>query len=82
MNKDNAEQLPQPTDPSGDEPAGIDAVTSDLDTEGHSMLTPELVRATQSERLRQAEKASRDSARAREARPGRSSGFFDRLRGR
>jgi hypothetical protein len=73
MDKDTTEQLPQATDPSGDEIA---------DTEGHSMLTPELARATHSERTRQAEQASRERARAREARPGRSGGFLDRLRGR
>jgi len=82
MDKDNAEQLPQPTDPSGDEKTGIEAATTDLDTEGHSMLTIELAKATQSERVRQAEKASRENARAREARAGRSGGFLDRLRGR
>jgi len=73
MDKDTSEQLPRPTNPSVDEIA---------DTEGHSMLTPELARATQSERSRQAEQASRERARAREARPGRDRGFLDRLRGR
>ena len=72
MDNDTTEPLPQPTE-SADEIA---------DTEGHSMLTPELARATQSERTRQAEQASRERARAREARPGRDRGFFDRLRGR
>jgi hypothetical protein len=73
MDTDTTTQLPQPTDPSGDEIA---------DTGGHSMLTPELVRATQSERSRQAEQASRERARARDARPGHGRGILDRLRGR
>jgi hypothetical protein len=70
MDKDTTEQVPPTT--SADE----------TDTEGHSMLTPELARATQSERTRQAEKASRERANVREARSGRDRGLLDRLRGR
>jgi hypothetical protein len=71
MNENTTERVP-PTQ----------AASGIADTEGHSMLTPELARATQSERTRQAENASRERARVREARPGRDRGFLDPLRGR
>ena len=80
MDKDKTSQVPQPTDPSGDESPGIDVETSgEIDTEGHSMLTVELANATHRERVREAERIGRDSARMRESRPRRDGGFLKRL---
>ena len=80
MTEDKTAQVPAPTDPSVDEIVGIDGDTSgDGDTEGHSMLTIELANATHRERMREAERMSRDNARLREGGPRRDRGFLKRL---
>jgi hypothetical protein len=67
-----------PADPSFDEiVAGADA---DADTEGHSMLTLELGRTVERDRVRETEKAGREHARAREVGAKRDGGLLRRFR--
>ena len=61
----NRAREPTP-DPAIDE---IAADPVDADTEGHSMLTLELGRTIESDRVRETEKAGREHARAREVGP-------------
>jgi hypothetical protein len=80
MARDRTEQVPQPTDPSADDVVAIDGAASrDADTEAHSMLTLELARTIDSERLREAERMSRNAAHVREARSSRVGGFLKRF---
>ena len=80
------ERAPSPTDPpldgvlremapdTGDE-TGDETLE---DTEGHS-FNPELVRTIARERVHEAERIARDSARVREARKGSEGGFLKRF---
>lgn len=83
MDKDTTERLPQPTDPTVDDgEANNESATSD--TEGHSMVSLDLARIIASERVQDGERASRDAARVREARPkregsSRDGGFLKRF---
>lgn len=70
MDRDTTERLPQPTDPTVDDlEDSNDSASSD--TEGHSMVSLDLARIIASERVQDGERASRDAARVREARPDR-----------
>jgi hypothetical protein len=71
MDRDTTERLPQPTDPTVDDLEGSDESASS-DTEGHSMVSLDLARIIASERVQDGERASRDAARVREARPDRA----------
>jgi hypothetical protein len=78
MATDENERERQPVDPPLDEGAGSSA--GDADTEGHSMLTLELGRTMERDRVRDTEKASRAHARAREIGVKRDGGLFRRFR--
>lgn len=49
------------------------------DTAGHSLLSGELARAINNDRMRETDRIARDSAQARQARPDREGGFFKRI---
>ncbi len=78
MATDESERERRPVDPSVDEIAANSA--GDADTEGHSMLTLELGRTVERDRVRETEKASREHARAREVGAKRAGGLFRRFR--
>ena len=81
MTADNSNPIPQPTDPPGDEIVALDGdISPEADTEGHSMVTPEFVRAVNNERTREAERIYRESARSRAAGPSRDGGLLRRFR--
>jgi hypothetical protein len=81
MTSDTTDPMPQPTDPPRDEIVALDGdVSPEADTEGHSMVTPEFVRAVHNERTREAERINRESARSRAAGPSRDRGLFRRFR--
>jgi hypothetical protein len=79
MPSNEAEHESQPADPAI---AEIAADPVDADTEGHSMLTLELGRTMESDRVRETEKAGREHARAREVGGRRDGGLFRRFRRR
>jgi hypothetical protein len=88
MDTQKTGQVPRPTDEPVAEVVAIGGVTAaiaaegdDADTEGHS-LTEELARTMSTERVREHERMSRESARLREARPRRDGGFLGRFRRR
>ena len=81
MTSDTTDPMPQPSDPPRDETVALDGdVSPEADTEGHSMVTPEFVRAVHSERTREAERINRESARSRAAEPSRDGGLLRRFR--
>jgi hypothetical protein len=83
MSSDTTLREPHPADPSGDETAAIDGqATGDADTTGHSMLTLELARAIDADRVREAQQLGRDRVRVRDGSPGRVNGLLKRLRQR
>ena len=72
---------PQPADPPLDEIVALDGeVAGEADTAGHSMVTPEFVRAVNNERSREAERIYRESARSRAAGPSRDGRLLRRFR--
>lgn len=81
MTSDNTSPMPQPADPPSDEIVTLDEdVSPEADTEGHSMVTPEFVRAVHNERTREAERIYRESARSRVGGPARDGGLLRRFR--
>jgi hypothetical protein len=76
MDRDTTDRLPQQTDPTVDDIEGNDESASS-DTEGHSMVSLDLARIIASERVQDGERASRDAARVREARPAREGSSRD-----
>ena len=81
MASDTTDPIPQPTDPPRDEIFARDGDDfPDADTEGHSMVTPEFVRAVHNERTREAERINRESARSRATGPSRDGGLLRRFR--
>jgi hypothetical protein len=74
---------PAPEDPSAVQAVPVDGqATGDADTAGHSMLTLDLARAIDADRLREAQKLSRHRVHVREASPDPGDGFLKRLRRR
>ena len=81
MTSDNTSPMPQPADPPNDEIVTLDGdISLEADTEGHSMVTPEFVRAVHNERTREAERINRESARSRAAELSRDGGLLRRFR--
>ena len=81
MASDTTDPMPQPTDPARDEIVALDGdVSPEADTEGHTMVTPEFVRAVHNERTREAERINRESARSRATGPSRNGGLLRRFR--
>jgi hypothetical protein len=74
---------PAPEDPSAVQAVPVDGqATGDADTAGHSMLTLELARTIDADRVREAQKLSRHRVDVREARSGPGDGLLKRLRRR
>jgi hypothetical protein len=80
MANDTIPQAPQPVDPPVDHVVGIDGeATGDADTEGHSMLSLDLARSIDADRLRGADRTSHTPVRARDAAPSRGDRILKRL---